>query len=1314
MTSDDGFALSIGGVDFSSFEGIRGAETTSRVAEFDGGLYPIELLYFDQGGPQSVSLEIDGMPVDQSAFYTAADDIIDNPAGAPLIPVEDYHPSQTLGEAIVDDPETINGTAGADVIDAMGGDDVVNAGEGDDTVYGGYGDDNIDGGGGNDVLIGGRGSDWVKGGTGDDTIVSRSDAGEQKIGQIVVGNVTRPDNGEVNYDRQKLIGWEKQALVADDILTGGEGKDTFLFTPLINAKLEIIEKHVRSDGTINWGGVAGENTYVHDHWVDSFGIDMITDFNAEEDQIVIAGHTAEICDVSYRDTDGDGDVETIITVWSNQSGPCVATGEAKCHCASDNARAGGAHDQDLLGQIIVHGDRVEKSDILVDAGVTYGVVETFDEIEEALFPLGETKVTEIDGETVYGYDTRESDGGWGAVTGSPEDYLENPFLAEASFADPTPMVEVELTRDPFEQLTVETAAGQTIEGDNSGNTLAPDTPAPVEGDGLPGALGYWSMAGGTDGAYEDGRGEQAAIKTYTLYENQALLRTDAATEGPDGTPGTAISFNGEDQFAYLEHDTAYEVTQGTIALWVRADNLDETGAIVTKDQRNSGEGGHFRLIQEDDGHLHLRFAPGNGEGNKEWETKNPVLTEGEWTHLAVSFTEDGVTVYKNGNAIGDNAWKAVTGDVPNPGDYGEAYILQNQEPWVFGADQRRTDRNETAAEFASDDEDLDSAFEGAMAGFGIWGGSDKEDALDGAEIKKLINEGPGTALTAPSGPQPMLASDDTINGNGGNDKIDGGAGDDIIDAGNGSDTVHGGYGDDWIEGGNGNDFLDGGRGSDRLDGGNGNDILLSGADMGEQRIGQLVIGENSRELDQYEDPSVDEQYLKLIDWIDQPLIADDILTGGAGADEFRFETYINGKKDILLEHAMPNRMIHWHGVAGENKYLHDHWVDGFGIDIITDYNASEDTISVKGHTTEVKVDYKSIDTDENGVNDTVVSIITAYSQQGNGGGAHDEDYLGYIVVYGDLVDEDDIITDAGVHYGIVDTIDELQEALAPTGETRTKTLPDGTELFGIDSRDVEGNPIESDPEAYSENPWLDQVTMEGNTINPGDAPAMVMSYASGTFDGTGGYEIPHDSDHALTEGTLAMRFTADTVDGQQALFSKDHSGFKDGGHLTVSINDGRIEVRIQDTDSSTYLHSKRILEEGETYDIAFTFGPDGLKLYLDGVLVDEDEAMPQGISLNAEDTMIGASTRKRWEEDDRLEWFYDGEIEHLALYDRPISQVEAILLHEGGSDPVMIGIGEQTTPPPTDDPGDDPDSPTYPDDPEEPEEPDTPDEPEEP
>ena len=97
VVSDDGFELKLGGVDFSEFTSGRATDETARVAEFDGGLYSIEMLYFDGGGAMTLSLEIDGLPVDQSAFYQSSADFTDPPADVALVPVEDYHPSFFLG-----------------------------------------------------------------------------------------------------------------------------------------------------------------------------------------------------------------------------------------------------------------------------------------------------------------------------------------------------------------------------------------------------------------------------------------------------------------------------------------------------------------------------------------------------------------------------------------------------------------------------------------------------------------------------------------------------------------------------------------------------------------------------------------------------------------------------------------------------------------------------------------------------------------------------------------------------------------------------------------------------------------------------------------------------------------------------------------------------------------------------------------------------------------------------------------------------------------------------------------------------------------
>ncbi len=252
------------------------------------------------------------------------------------------------------------------VINGQETNDIIDGEDGADTIRGHYGDDQINGGGGNDILDGGRGSDLLHGGDGNDTIILGSDAGEPVIAQDYDPDEGR--NGEIDPATNRL--YPDQPFVADDVAIGGEGADTFLIKPQINAKADIIAKHTDDDGRIDWANVAGENNNAHDHWIDSIGTDVIADFDKEEgDQIYVYGHTVDP-EISYADVDGDGDEESIIKIYSNQGA------------------GGGAHNGDFLGQVIVHGDRVEESDLSIKAMETYGIVENIDEIMEAVAPTG--------------------------------------------------------------------------------------------------------------------------------------------------------------------------------------------------------------------------------------------------------------------------------------------------------------------------------------------------------------------------------------------------------------------------------------------------------------------------------------------------------------------------------------------------------------------------------------------------------------------------------------------------------------------------------------------------------------------------------------------------------------------------------------------------------------------------------------------------------------------------------------------------------------------------------------------------------------
>lgn len=259
--------------------------------------------------------------------------------------------------------ERLNGGRGDDDVAGDAGADRLSGGSGTDKLWGGSGNDRLDGGNGNDMLTGGYGADRLDGGSGNDVLLSRSDAGEQNPAQ----------GGE------RVYGAESDAFTqVNDTLSGGRGADTFRFEALLNAKEEIIAKHINDDGTIDWAGVTGENNAVHDHWLDQIGDDVIRDFRRSQgDKIEIAGHTAEVQNIEHVDRNGDGRADySVVTVISQQG-------------------AAGAHDEDVIGTITVYGDLVTEDDISVDAGVTYGAYDRPEDghyqVEDAgILPGGES------------------------------------------------------------------------------------------------------------------------------------------------------------------------------------------------------------------------------------------------------------------------------------------------------------------------------------------------------------------------------------------------------------------------------------------------------------------------------------------------------------------------------------------------------------------------------------------------------------------------------------------------------------------------------------------------------------------------------------------------------------------------------------------------------------------------------------------------------------------------------------------------------------------------------------------------------------
>ena len=159
------------------------------------------------------------------------------------------------------------------------------------------------------------------------------------------------------------------------------------------------------------------------------------------------------------------------------------------------------------------------------------------------------------------------------------------------------------------------------------------------------------------------------------------------------------------------------------------------------------------------------------------------------------------------------------------------------------------------------------------------------------------------------------------------------------------------------------------------------------------------------------------------------------------------------------------------------------------------------------------------------------------------------------------------------------------------------------------------------------------------------------------FDGVDDYiEITHSNDFLLDNGTFQFWFNADTIGVQQALLSKDHINFGTGGHVTIWMTDsGTIQVRLQSTTADIFIESSSPVTAGQWHHVAFSFGSNGMELYVDGTLADVNGytgglATTSGGSGNIESIVLGASNHfSSPGTTDNLTRFFQGSIDEVSI-----------------------------------------------------------------
>ncbi|MBE1285987.1 MAG: hypothetical protein GJ676_21920, partial [Rhodobacteraceae bacterium] len=487
----------------------------------------------------------------------------------------------------------------------------------------------------------------------------------------------------------------------------------------------------------------------------------------------------------------------------------------------------------------------------------------------------------------------------------------------------------------------------------------------------------------------------------------------------------------------ITHKKAFLLPSATISLSFSLDRLPGEMALISKDGKGAAAG-DFTLWVKDGT---LVVTQSDGTDTEYLKVPDLVLSAQTSYHIAVSFGSDGLMIWLNGALVaaeptfkqgmelnanslvigGSRAWHSdQTSEAHSlfKGEIGDVRIFDTQ---LGGNSQIALAK--TAVPGVTKSAKMDAMMADLAPVFGqLHGASDTFlDILDEYDVNHHGHLDRSLNMIIRG------AGDQVIDGTGQADGIDGGRGKDKLSGKGGADVLQGGYGNDVLLGGGGADVLDGGHGEDVLKGGNGNDLLISRADG---REGAIAFDPDRDEGDPLKELTNGKLYP------DQPIPADDLLIGGSGADIFYFQTLINAKERYIEKHTRDDGTINWHGVAGENDKLHDHWVDVLGNDVVQDFSRAEgDRLVIEGHTTQISsITYG--DADGNGVMDH--SVIGLYSDQGRNGGAHNGDLLGTITVYGDLVKLSDIEHTAAPAYGIVKSIEDLDEAIAPTETAKNK------------------------------------------------------------------------------------------------------------------------------------------------------------------------------------------------------------------------------------------------------------------------------------
>jgi hypothetical protein len=157
--------------------------------------------------------------------------------------------------------------------------------------------------------------------------------------------------------------------------------------------------------------------------------------------------------------------------------------------------------------------------------------------------------------------------------------------------------------------------------------------------------------------------------------------------------------------------------------------------------------------------------------------------------------------------------------------------------------------------------------------------------------------------------------------------------------------------------------------------------------------------------------------------------------------------------------------------------------------------------------------------------------------------------------------------------------------------------------------------------------------------------------------------VAHAPVFEVAQGTIQLWFRTDDAGEKQTLFAKDRNG-NGSGQLAIWLDNRDLKVKLETGSSTRTIDTNGTVfnnpvSSNRWYQLTFTFGPAGMKLYLDGVLVGSN-SYTGGLTGNRQPIVIGGSNGTNTNDSGDLSRLritdpFDGYIDEVAFYGTALS-----------------------------------------------------------